>query len=88
MFYVLVLFANIHPVDGFRDVYLFTEPEFETQKACMESVLNEQDIKIYVNSMLRRYKGKLPGEIDKVVCANKELIKQLNISPVSDTIDT
>ena len=54
----------------------------------MESVLNEQDIKIYVNSMLRRYNGKLPGEIDKVVCANKELIKQLNISPVSDTIDT
>lgn len=88
MFYVLVLFANIHPVDGFRDVYLFTEPEFKTQKLCMESILNKQEIRIYINSMLRRYKGKLPGEIDKVVCANKELIKELNISPASDIIDT
>ena len=58
-------------------VYVFTEPTFESREACIESLLDPEQIPEYVNHLFLRFGMIMP--IQGVNCINEDILDQLRI---------
>ena len=67
---IVVVFATIA-----GDVYMFTNPTFETRKECMSYITDKQNIPGLVDKMFRDYGTVMP--IRGVNCLEKETIKEI-----------
>jgi hypothetical protein len=57
------------------DVYIFTDPKFDTRDACMASVNNKEDQKKYIQKLVIEYKKVMP--IMAVNCLQEDKIKEI-----------
>lgn len=64
------------------DVYIFTDPTFETRDACMASIYNKEDQKKYVAQLTHEYGKVMP--ILAVNCLEEEQINKI-LNNHSDT---
>ena len=67
---VVVLFATLY-----SDIYVFTEPTFNSRDECMASVYNPADIKNYTYKLLLEYGEPMP--ILGINCLQEDEIKRL-----------
>lgn len=67
---VVVIFATFY-----GDIYVFTEPTFDSRDECMTSVLNPADIKNYTDKLLQEYGEPMP--ILGINCLQEDEIKRL-----------
>lgn len=75
---IVVLFQTIT-----GDVYIFTDPTFETREACMASVYNPEDQKRYVAKLTHEYGRVMP--ILAVNCLEKDTIQEILEKQNTDT---
>ena len=68
--FLLVLFAQWEEVPAF----VFTNPTFETQEECMESMQNRDQIQAYVRRLVIEFARPMP--IVGVACINEEQLKR------------
>lgn len=61
---IIVIFAGISP-QGNRDLYVFTNPTFETEIQCKADITDPAVIPILVNKVIKENGFR---KIDKVVC--------------------
>lgn len=64
------------------DVYIFTDPTFETRDACMASIYNKEDQKKYVQKLTHEYGKVMP--ILAVNCLEEDHINKI-LNGQSDT---
>ena len=67
---VVVLFANVA-----GDVYIFTNPTFETRDECMATLHNPENIAGYTAKLVEEYGRTIP--IKAVNCLEKDEIKRI-----------
>ena len=67
---VVVVFATMT-----GDVYIFTNPKFETREQCVASVTNPESIKEYSKQLAEQYKKIMP--IRGVNCLQEDEIKRI-----------
>ena len=65
---IVVIFATLA-----GDVYIFTDPTFETREACMESVISEKEV--LLQKLFLEYGRIMP--IRGVNCLEEETIKEI-----------
>ena len=75
---IVVLFQTLA-----GDVYIFTDPTFETRDACMASIYNKEDQKRYVAKLTHEYGRVMP--ILAVNCLEKDTIKEILDKQNTDT---
>jgi len=68
--FLLVLFAQWEEVPAF----VFTNPTFETQEECMESMQNQEDIQKYVQRLVIEFARPMP--IVGVACINEQQLQR------------
>jgi hypothetical protein len=68
--FLLVLFAQWEETPAF----VFTNPTFETQEECMESMKNQEDIQKYVQRLVIEFGRPMP--IVGVACINEEQLQR------------
>ena len=66
---IVVIFMNM------QDVYIFTEPTFETQEECMTAVVDPANIPGYLTKMWGDY-GEVK-DIRGINCLQKDTIKEI-----------
>ena len=74
--FVIIFFASWHP-DGTQDIFVFQEPAYNEYLVCRQSLVNPDEIEMYVNGLMRFYKGILPGAIEKVDCIDETKVQKL-----------
>ena len=74
--FVIIFFASWHP-DGTQDIFVFQEPAYNEYNVCKQSLVNPDEIEMYVNGLMRFYKGILPGAIEKVDCIDETKVQKL-----------
>ena len=57
--------------------FIFFEPYFNSSETCLASATNPNDIAVYGARILMEYGRPIP--VDKVVCANEDVIKRMFI---------
>jgi hypothetical protein len=57
------------------DVYIFTDPTFDTRDECMASVYNKDDQKKYIQKLALEYKKAMP--IMAVNCLQEDKINEI-----------
>jgi hypothetical protein len=57
------------------DVYIFTDPTFDTRDECMASVYNKEDQKKYIQKLVMEYKKPMP--IMAVNCLQEDKINEI-----------
>lgn len=67
---IVVVFATMA-----GDVYIFTDPKFETREACMSSISNPVDQKNYIQKLVLEYKRAMP--IQLVNCLQEDTINEI-----------
>ena len=67
---VVVLFANVA-----GDVYIFTNPTFETRDECMTTLYNPENIAGYTAKLVEEYGRTIP--IKAVNCLEEDEIKKI-----------
>jgi len=67
---IVVVFATLA-----GDVYIFTEPKFETREACVASIQDPQDQKGYIQKLVLEYKRTMP--IQLVNCLTEDQINEI-----------
>lgn len=70
---VIVIFAGVTP-DGNKDLYVFTNPTFETQVQCQSDISNPEVIPILVKKVIE---DNGPKKIERVVCMLDTEFKKL-----------
>tara|TARA_B100001248_G_scaffold238369_1_gene202943 strand:+ start:2302 stop:2574 length:273 start_codon:yes stop_codon:yes gene_type:complete len=74
--FVIIFFASWHP-DGTQDIFVFQEPEYNEYSVCTQSLVDPNQIQMYVNGLMMFYKGVIPGEIIKVDCIDQTEVQKL-----------
>ena len=67
---VIVVFANLA-----GDIYIFTEPSFETREECMTTITNPESIYQYTQKLFLEYQEHKP--ISFVNCLQKDEIEKV-----------
>tara|TARA_B100000902_G_C27249015_1_gene884219 strand:- start:1260 stop:1508 length:249 start_codon:yes stop_codon:yes gene_type:complete len=67
---VVVVFANI-----MGDVYIFTEPSFDSHKECYATLTQPEEIKKYTQKLVEEYGGLIP--IKAVNCLSEKEIENI-----------
>ena len=67
---IVVVFATMA-----GDVYIFTDPKFDTKEECMASVRNPQDQVGYIEKLVDEYKRQMP--IHMVNCLQEDVINEI-----------
>ena len=67
---IVVVFANLA-----GDVYIFTEPKFDTRQQCIDSVRNTEDQQGYIKQLMREYGEVMP--IAGINCLQEDVIKEI-----------
>ena len=67
---IVVVFATMA-----GDVYIFTDPKFDTKEECMASVSNPQDQVCYIQKLVDEYKRQMP--IHMVNCLQEDVINEI-----------
>ena len=75
--FVVVIFYTIH-----GDVYIFTDPTFDTKQECIASVKDQQMTKRYVQKLVFEFGRLLP--IQAINCLEEKTIKNI-LNSSSDT---
>ena len=70
---VIVIFAGVTP-QGNKDLYVFTNPTFETQVQCQSDISDPSVVPILVNKVIE---DNGPKPIEKVVCMLDTEFKKL-----------
>lgn len=66
---VVVIFMNM------TDVYIFTDPTFDTKDECMTSIMNKKEIPGYIEKLYQEY-GEAKS-IRAINCLNEKTIKKI-----------
>jgi len=74
--FVMVFFLSWNE-DGTRDTFVFTNPVYNTEIECRNTLLNKQEIMKYVHGLMMTYNGELPGRIEMVNCIDENQFIQL-----------
>ena len=75
--FVMVFFLSYHP-DGTRDTFVFTSPTYNDEASCRATLLDREEIAMYVMGLMDAYNGMLPGAVEMVNCINQEQFDKLN----------
>jgi hypothetical protein len=67
---IVVLFATLQ-----GDVYLFTEPTFETREQCIEYISDKEQIPSIVEKLVWEYGRQMP--IHAINCLEEDVIKNI-----------
>ena len=67
---IVVVFAVVT-----GDVYIFTNPTFETRQQCLDSVRSTEDSQGYIRQLMREYGEVMP--IAGVNCLQEDTIKEI-----------
>ena len=67
---IVVVFATLA-----GDVYIFTDPKFDTREACMSSITNPVDQQGYIQKLVLEYKRAMP--IQLVNCLQEDTIDEI-----------
>ena len=67
---VVVLFANMQ-----GDVYIFTEPSFDTRDECVATLYDPKHIADYTMKLVQEYGRKIP--IRAINCLDQDTIKEI-----------
>lgn len=67
---VVVVFANI-----MGDVYIFTEPSFDSHQECYATLTQPQEIKKYTQKLVEEYGSLIP--IKAVNCLSEKQIEEI-----------
>ena len=67
---IIVMLATFH-----GDVYIFTEPTFETREECIQSLKDPEQIKLYTRKLILEYGKQMP--IQLINCLEEKTIKEL-----------
>ena len=67
---IVVVFATMA-----GDVYIFTDPKFETRQQCMDSVRSTEDQQGYIRKLMMEYGEVMP--IAAVNCLQEDTIKEI-----------
>jgi hypothetical protein len=67
---IVVIFATVT-----GDVYIFTDPTFETRQQCLDSVRSTEDQQGYIRQLLREYGEVMP--IAGINCLQEDKIKEI-----------
>ena len=70
---VIVIFAGITPSGG-KDLYVFTNPTFDTQTQCQADISDPNVVPILVKKVIQ---DNGPKKIEKVVCMLDKDFKEL-----------
>jgi|TARA_B100002019_G_scaffold79812_1_gene68903 hypothetical protein len=70
---VIVIFAGISPSGG-KDLYVFTNPTFDTQTQCQADISDPNVVPILVKKVIQ---DNGPKKIEKVVCMLDKDFKEL-----------
>ena len=74
---VIVIFAGLSP-QGDKDIYVFTNPTFETQIQCQADITDPAVVPILVNKVIQ---DNGPRPIERVICVEdikfKEFLESL-----------
>jgi len=67
---IVVIFANVQ-----GDLYIFTDPTFDTREVCMQSINDKEDQKKYVRKLVLEYGKVMP--IRGINCLQEDTIRQI-----------
>ena len=67
---IVVVFATIT-----GDVYIFTDPKFDTRQQCLDSVRSTEDQQGYIKQLMREYGEALP--IAGINCLQEDVINEI-----------
>ena len=67
---IVVVFATMQ-----GDVYIFTEPKFDTRQQCLDSVRSTEDKKGYIKQLLKEYGEVIP--IAGINCLQEDVINEI-----------
>ena len=67
---IVVVFATMQ-----GDVYIFTEPKFDTRQQCLDSVRSTEDQKGYIKQLLKEYGEVIP--IAGINCLQEDVINEI-----------
>jgi len=67
---IVVIFATVT-----GDVYIFTDPKFDTRQQCMDSVRSTEDQQGYIRQLMREYGEVMP--IAGVNCLQEDTIREI-----------
>ena len=65
---IVAIFANIE-----GDVYIFTEPNFDTKIECEQSIRNPELIPFYAQQLISEYNG-TPPQLKTIGCLDEKTI--------------
>ena len=65
---IVAIFANIE-----GDVYIFTDPTFDTKIECEQSIRNPEMIPFYVQKIISEYNG-TPPKLKTIGCLDEKTI--------------
>lgn len=68
--FVIVLFYTLH-----GDMYVFTEPTFDSREQCVASIIDPLEMPKYVQKLVLEYGRLLP--IQALNCIDEETLKQI-----------
>lgn len=64
--------------------FIFFKPQFESAETCLASATNPNDIAVYGARIIMEYGRPLP--VDRVVCANEDVVKRMFTEPQGKNI--
>jgi len=67
---IVVIFATVT-----GDVYIFTDPKFDTRQQCLDSVRSTEDQQGYIRQLMREYGEVMP--IAGVNCLQEDTIREI-----------
>ena len=67
---IVVIFATVT-----GDVYIFTDPKFDTRQQCLDSVRSTEDSQGYIRQLMREYGEVMP--IAGINCLQEYTIKEI-----------
>lgn len=67
---IVVLFAT-----GLGDMYIFTEPTFETRQECMNTLTDPYHIRNYIKKLASEYSEPMPIEL--INCIEEQTLKNI-----------
>lgn len=67
---IVVMFATMQ-----GDVYIFTDPTFDTRESCIESIKDPENIPSYTQKLVMEYGRLLP--IQAINCLREDVIQRI-----------
>ena len=74
--FVMVFFLSYHP-DGTRDTFVFTTPTYDDEASCRATLLDREEIAMYVMGLMDAYNGMLPGAVEMLNCIDQNQFDKL-----------